>query len=211
MQRAGQVGGGILDADDVGVLRQAGHGLDAHVNDATAWDVVDDQLEVDRIGHRHVVPVEALLAWLVVVRGDEHDDVGADAGGVLGQADGLRGAVGAGAGDHRHAFVRGLHRDFDGAAVFLMRERRAFAGGADRDDGFAALFDLPVDEAGVGGLIEAAVGAHRGDQGDDRALEHDCLLRPAPGMGQSGGAKLGTREKLRNRGGAAPYIPRARL
>ena len=83
-------------------------------------------------------------------------------------------------GDHRHAALRLLDAPFDDLLVLLVRQRRALAGGADRDEAIGALGDLPVDQAAESLLVERAV-PERGDERGERAPEarlggHDTIL-----------------------------------
>ena len=177
VERAREVCCRVLDADDELVRGEARHGFDAHVDDAAAWDVVDDERQAGGFGDGVEMQEEALLARLVVVGGDDHGGVRADALGVLGERDGFGGAVGAGAGDDGDAVVGDFDGDFDGASVLGVAEGWAFACGADGDEAFGAVVDLPGDEFGEGLFVEAAVVAHRGDQGSERSLKHGSDFR----------------------------------
>ena len=126
VERAGEVGGRILDADDVLVAGEAGHGLDRHVDDAAGRDVVDDDRQVDGVGDGAEVEIHALLCGPVVIGRDDEGGVGAGLFGVTGQFDRLGGAVGAGAGDDGDAAVGDFDGHFDDALVF----------GVDRASGF---------------------------------------------------------------------------
>ena len=96
---AGQVGSGVLDADDVGDFGQAQHGVVTHVGHSAARHVVKDDRDVGRFGNGTEVPVHAFLHRLVVVRHDRQHLVGPEAAGFARQFDGFVGRVGAGAGD----------------------------------------------------------------------------------------------------------------
>jgi hypothetical protein len=65
----------------------------------------------------------------------------------------------------------GLDHRLDDLLVFLVAQRRAFAGGADGDQAVAALGDLPFDQRLERLEIDRAV-AERGDQGRHRTAEH---------------------------------------
>jgi hypothetical protein len=56
-----------------------------------------------------------------------------------------------------------LHRGFDQGAMFLVVNRRRFAGGADDDDAVGALVDVPVEQTPQPGQVERAVVLHRRD------------------------------------------------
>ena len=118
--------------------------------------------------------VEAALARLVVIGRDDEHGVGARLLGMDGELDRLLGAVGAGAGDDRHAAFGDLDAELDDAVMLLVRKRRRFAGRADRNEAARSLADLPVDEGAEGVLVERAV-LHGRDQRGYRALEHCCL------------------------------------
>ena len=136
---------------------QPGQRLDRDVGDGAARHVVDEDRNVDGIGNGPEMRVEAVLRRLVVIGHDDKCGIGAGFLGVNGIVDGFGGAVRAGSGDHRHAAAGFLDADFDDALVLVRRQRRAFAGGADRHQAMAALVDLPVDEFPECLLVHLAV------------------------------------------------------
>ncbi|MBS1163962.1 MAG: hypothetical protein H6R03_1858 [Burkholderiaceae bacterium] len=73
---AGQVAGGVLDADDPRHLRQPQRGLGRQVGHRAARHVVQDDRQVDRLGHLAEVLVQPFLRRLVVVRHDLQRGVG---------------------------------------------------------------------------------------------------------------------------------------
>src|ERR1043166_3231634 len=73
-----------------------------------------------------------------------------------------------------------LDAPFDHLMVLLMGERRALAGGADRNEPVGSFRQLPVDQSAIRALVEVAVleGGHKRGEG---ALEarpgcHDTVL-----------------------------------
>ena len=72
-----EVRGGILDADDVGHLREAHHRVVLHVAHRASRHVVQDRGDVDRLGDRLEMPVQPFLGRLVVVRHDGQAQIGA--------------------------------------------------------------------------------------------------------------------------------------
>ena len=128
-----QVGGRVLYAGDVLQFEQPRHGLDRHVDHRTGGNVVDDDRNPDRVVDRLEVLVHAFLGRLVVVRRHHQHGVGACLLRMLGEFDRFAGRVGARARDDGHAALGLVDAPFDDALVFVMAERRAFAGRADRD------------------------------------------------------------------------------
>jgi hypothetical protein len=71
--------------------------------------------------------------------------------------------------------------DLDDAMMLFMRQRRALAGRADRDEAVRAVGDLPVDMGAERRLVKRAV-LERRDQRGHRALESGFrghIYRPA--------------------------------
>ena len=79
---ATEVGGRVLEADDAGHLREPQHGLVAEVGDGAAGHVVQEHRQVDLLGDRAEMAVQAFLRRLVVVGDDRQRHVGADGLGV---------------------------------------------------------------------------------------------------------------------------------
>jgi soluble lytic murein transglycosylase len=176
VERPGEIGGGVLDPDDVGDLGEAGHRLHAHVDDGARRDVVYDHRNVDRLGDGLEMQIKPLLRRFVVVGRDDQHPVGAGARGMGGEIDRLARAVGARPGDHRHPLGGRLDDDLDHPLVFVMAEGGRLAGRAHRHQPIGSLGDLPFHETPQRGLVDRAIGAHRRDQSDERSLEHDPLL-----------------------------------
>ena len=62
-----------------------------------------------------------------------------------------------------------LDRHADDLAVFFNRHGGRLARGADHANAVSAFGDVPVNETAQGGVIDAAIFLHRGDQCDDAA------------------------------------------
>ncbi|MPL67290.1 hypothetical protein SDC9_12981 [bioreactor metagenome] len=176
LRHAAEVAGRVLDADDARQFRQLAHGLGRHVDDRPARDVVDDDRQRRGIVHRGEMRHHAALRRLVVIGRHHERGIGAGGLGVADQLDPLGGRVRAGAGDHRHPAGGGLHHLLDHAVVFLVAQRRAFAGGADRDDAVRALRDVPLHQFLERVPIDCAVRERRDECGEG-PFEHDTLLR----------------------------------
>ena len=164
------IGGGVLDAGDVLALEQPLHGVDRHIDDRPAGDVVDDDRNADGVVDRLVVLVQPFLGRLVVIGRHDQHRVGARHLGVLRQLDRLGGRVRAGAGDHRHAAVDLVDAPLHHLLVLVMTERGALAGGADRHQPVGALGDLPVHQVAECLFVERAV-LERRDQRGERSTE----------------------------------------
>ncbi len=140
---------------------------------------------------------QALLRRLVIIRCDDEDRVGARLFGVLGQTDRFQRIVGAGAGNDRYAPAGRLDAEFDDAAMLGMRERRGFAGGADRNETVAPFGDLPLDVVDEGLLVDGARFGEGGDEGGNGSLEH----RRSPDGGlRVSNSRFGRIPGLENRG-----------
>src|ERR1700761_8069429 len=73
------------------------------------------------------------------------------------------GRIGAGAGEHGYAAARLIDAPFNDLLVLVMRQCRAFAGGADGNEAVGALGDLPLDEVAERFLVDGTV-LERGHQ-----------------------------------------------
>ena len=144
-------------------------------------NVVDHDRNIDRVVHRLEMLIEPLLRRLVVIGADHQRRVGTGLFRHPRRVDRMRGRVEAGAGDHRRSALGHLDAELDQALLFLVFERRALAGRADRHQAMRSLANLPGDVFLKRGLVDGAV-PERGDQRDKRPLEHGFL--PALACGQ---------------------------
>ncbi|MCY1300948.1 hypothetical protein D9M70_505360 [compost metagenome] len=169
--------GRILDADDVRIgLAKRRHGLDTHIHDRPAGDVVDDDRQLHAFGDRGIMREEALLRRLVVIGRDNEDRIGTSLFGMLRELDCFRRVVGAGAGDHRHPLGRRLDAELDDFLVLVMGKGRRLAGGADRHETMAAFFYLPFHMRDETIRIHRAGGGERCYESGNGTLEHAQLL-----------------------------------
>ena len=76
---------------------------------------------------------------------------------MLGELDRLIGRIGAGAGDDRNAAARLVDAPFDDVLVLVMRQRRALARGADRNQAIGSFGDLPIDQIAEGFFVDRPV------------------------------------------------------
>src|SRR5262249_5108384 len=136
---------------------EALHRIDRHVDHRSRWDIVDDDGDADCVVDRLEMLVQPLLRWLVVIRSDNQYGIGAGAFGVVRKVNRLRGRIGTRSGDHRHATASLLDAPLDSLVVLLVRERRAFAGGANRNKPIGTLGNLPVDQVPKGFLVHRSV------------------------------------------------------
>ena len=147
LRHARHVGGGVLHAGDVLQLKQPLHGVDRHVDDRAARNVVDDDRDADGVVDRLVVLVQPFLRRLVVIGRDDQHRVGAGLLGVLARD---RPPRRSNSSRRRRPPARGpsawsTHHSTT-CLCSSCDERRALAGGADRHEAVGALGDLPVDE-----------------------------------------------------------------
>src|SRR5439155_22693734 len=169
----------FLDPHDVSDLGQPRHRLRGHVHGGAPGDVVQDLRELHRLSHGLVVPVEALLGWLVVVRRYQEGRVRADGLGMAGELDRLVRRVGPRAGNDRHATPDGLHGELDDPLVLFMGERGGLARRPTRHDTVGSVRDLPLEQIAEGFLVYFAL-AKRGDDSDHRSGEaHRSLYSQA--------------------------------
>jgi hypothetical protein len=131
-------------------------------------NVVDDDRQRRRLGHRGEMRIEAALGRPVIVGRDHEHCIRADGFGIAHQADRLFRVVRTGAGDDRHTALCHLDADLHHLAVLVMRQRRRLAGGADRNEAVAAFTDLPFDMRGKRVLID---GAGIGERGDESGMD----------------------------------------
>ena len=124
--------------------------------------------------------VQAFLGGLVVVRGHQQATVGTGLHGALSQMQRLAGGVGAGASDHRNPPLDLPHHLVDHRDVFLIIERRRFAGGTDGDDGIGAVVDMKLHQPRQRFEIQRAVRAHRGNDRHHAATKHNLILSDFP-------------------------------
>ena len=73
---------------------------------------------------------------------------------MLRKIDRLMGRIGTGAGDDGNAAARLVDAPFDDVLVLVVRQRRALAGGADRNQAIGSLGDLPIDQIAEGFFVD---------------------------------------------------------
>ena len=155
----GEAAGGLLDADDVRVLREHSVGLGGAAHAGAGWDVVDDERAVDGVGDGGEVTHEPTLRRLVVVGRDDQNAVRARCTGLTRECDGGGGVVRAGADDDRDAAVYLPDGPLDDLGAFGIGQRCALAGRRAEDKRIGAGGDMPFDQLLKGGEVDA-VGRH---------------------------------------------------
>ena len=166
------VAGRILDADDVGNLRQPQCRVVLHVGNGPARHVVQDLWQIHRFGDGAEMAVQPFLGRLVVVRYDRKTHARSRLFGVIGQLDRLARGICAGAGYDRHAPSRLFDGSADQQAMFFEIHGGRLAGRADDDDAVGAFADMEIDQRAQSLQIQTAVLGHGGNDGDEAALEH---------------------------------------
>ena len=167
-----QVAGGVLDADDVVQPRQPGDRFIGHVHAGAAGDVVEYLGDVHRFGQCLEVLIKATLGRAVVIGCHQQGGVGTRLRRGPGELYGLAGRIGAGTGYDRQAPIHVIHTAPDDLAVLVHAQGRAFTGGAHRPDGAGARLQVHVQQALEAGPVDAAIGVHGRNQGDDTAGNH---------------------------------------
>ncbi len=169
--------GGVLDADDIGQLRQANNDFVAHVDDGAARHVVKQSRNLNMVVQGFEMLIQTFLRRLVVIGRDNENSIGADGLGVMRQLQHFGGVVRARAGDHLDPaggfFDAALHQ----VAVFFHAQRRGLARRADRHKAVHTRGDLILDQTLEGGEIDAAVGERRHHRGDHPVKQR--LVRPS--------------------------------
>ena len=140
------------------------------VDAAAAGVVVDHHRQGDVFGDVLVEGVDFVLAGMQAGRGEDHDAVGADGGGVFGDFEGDVHVGGHRADDDRNAPGHFLHGEFGEGLAFFKGQRGKFAGRAEGEQAVHAGFDEPVDVLGAGGVVDLAVFLKVGDGDGENAV-----------------------------------------
>ena len=151
----------VADGRDLG---QLGDRRGLEVQDDPARDVVDDDRPVAHGGDRLEVLDDPPRRRLVVVRRDDEEAVRAELVRLLGQVDGVRGRVRAGAGHHGGAVADRVDRGRDELEPLVVGERRRLPGRARHDDAVGAVLDEVDAELAVTIEVDRPVlaeGRHR--------------------------------------------------
>ena len=167
-RHAGDIAGGILDADDVLQLIQPRHRVNRHIDHRARRNIVDDNGNANRIIDRLEMLIQAFLRRPVVIGCHHQHAIGPGLFSMHGQFNRLARVVGSRPGNYRHAACRRLDAQFHDALVLVMRKRRAFAGRAHRHQPMRALRDLPFHQCGKRVFIDRAFPERR----------HQCRHRP---------------------------------
>jgi hypothetical protein len=118
----GKVRFGVLDGNNVLVLRQRNHGLGSDRNGGPARNVVQHDGKVRGRRNRLKVCTNARLAGLVVIGGDDQETVDAEFRRALRKVHGVCGVVGAGPGDDGRLAANGLFDCPEHTEVFVVRK-----------------------------------------------------------------------------------------
>ena len=157
-----------------------------------AGDVVEHHGHAGRLDDLTEVCEHARLAGLVVVGRHEQQPVGAELLGLAGQLDGVRGGVGADAGDDRGPVADGVLDGAEQVAVLGHRGGRRLAGRAgDHDTVVAVVDEVGGDARGAVEVDRAVVverARHRGQHPTERGSgrwgargwRHVVRLSPSP-------------------------------
>ena len=119
--------------------------------------VLDDDLDVDGVGERRVVPHDGVGVQLRHARRADHHRRRAGLLGLPAVADAGARAFGRRAGDHADAPVDLLDDDLEHPRALAVVEPRHLAGHAERRDAVDAGVDEQVDDPPQAGLVDVAV------------------------------------------------------
>ena len=150
-----QVSGGLLGADDVGVLPQLGIGLRRDGNPSAGGHIVENAGEGDRVGNGLVVADQTRLCRFVVVGRHQQQSIGPGLFRLPGESDGHRRGVGAGSGDYRHPALYMVHTERDDLRPLLRRHGAGLPGGAAGHDGVRAALKLEIQQLSKGIKVNA--------------------------------------------------------
>lgn len=137
-------------------------------------NVVEHDRQGRGFGDGTIVLVEALLHRLVVVRGHDEGGIGSRFFGVAGQPDGFGCAVRPGACHHLEATGSLLTDDRNNPIMFFVAQSGAFPGRPTGTDAGGPDFDMPIDKATEGSLVNASI-TKRSDQRHGQTSKHLTL------------------------------------
>ncbi len=181
-QRPSKVVRRILDPDNVRQLGETRHRRIRHVDRRAAWNVVDDDRQVDGILHTLVMLEQPFLSRLVVIGADDQCRIGACRLGLSRQPDRVLSGICPGTGDDRHPALCHFDTQLDHPLMFVLTEGGRFSGRTARHQAVGALSNLPSHQLLKSPLIHVSVAEWR-DQRDERSLEHrilrDCSITVA--------------------------------
>ena len=166
-----QVSGRLLNANDRLQFDQPRHRLRQHIAGRPTRDVVQNLRDRHGLGNCPVVPVQALLGRLVVVRGHQQASVGPGLVGIAGQFDGLGGGVGASACDHRDAPPHLIDHAANHLVVLGDAQSRRFPRRANRDQCIAVLLQMEIHQRGQGHVVHLPGYVHGGCHSNHAALK----------------------------------------
>ena len=156
------------------MLGKLGHSLGQQIAAGTAGHVVQDDRHGRSIRHGGKVGNQAVLGGLVIVRSHHQHSVGTHFAGVAGVLQHMLGIVGAGAGNHRNPARNLLYRIADDLLLILRLNGSIFAGGSHHHNGIDAIFNLELQEASQGIIVNAGFG-HGGNNGSGHSGKDGVL------------------------------------
>jgi len=154
---ADHVARGLLEVDHVRQFDDFGHGLGGDVHRGAAGVVVDHDVDIDVFRDVGVKGVDFGLAEVQGRRREDHDGLGADGLGMLGEVHDGADGLGDRADHDRHAPGHFLDHEGGHVLAFLQGERGEFARGPERQQGMHPGVDEPVDVPRHGGIVDFAV------------------------------------------------------
>jgi hypothetical protein len=192
-----EAAGGILHADDVGMVGEFGNEIDGKLAMGEFGDAVEDDGEGRAVGEGAVVGDHAAGGGIqsvigrVVHGGTDEDGVVLKLGGICGEAESFREAFAADAGEEDFVGAGGGGDVAEDVAGFLIAEHDGFAGGSKDDEAGAGGAGVALDVMFELAQVEAAVGIERsGDCREDAFEKHGTIVMiQGGGQGKSCCAK----------------------
>ncbi|OAX59348.1 hypothetical protein A6R79_13220 [Xanthomonas translucens pv. translucens] len=170
-----RIAAGVLDADDVRMLRQVRHRVRQQVAAGAPGHVVQHHRQAAVLGHLQVVREQAGLGRAHVRRRHHQRVLRAVGGGTAGQRDRPGGAGQAGAGQQRHACADELRRFAQDQVVLLVQQRGRLAGRSRHHHALHAGVQLAFEQPLPGVEVEVAIAMEgRGQGGDDAGEGQDA-------------------------------------
>ena len=136
----------FFHAADVAMFRQFRHRFRRKVHARAPWHVIHNNRNMHGVGNRDKIRHQPFLRRFIVIRRNAQQRVRADVFSMDAHLHRVGRIVAAAASDHRDALFRHFDSAFNHPFMFLIGQRRRFAGCAARDDRVRPFLNLPLDQ-----------------------------------------------------------------